>query len=260
MSVSIVILIVIVLTATWAWWSSSKWRWVTANGIHRWAVISDLPQSDEAAALIGRVHARVIAFLRKLRDVYGIDAPDDVKPALAGSESPVAVQEIQPTDANKASDAVRADAPATKIPGAKSVSSVRVGEGEVAQRRRAAIDALLDGYNFERVYENDPRWSGTSYTIAKGSGLYLCVREKTPPYKLVDEDTLYFVVLHELAHIANYDNTGHTDKFWAVFKMLLHEAQRFGHYKPRDYGKYPVTYCGLRITYNPYYDDSLAVV
>ena len=95
----------------------------------------------------------------------------------------------------------------------------------------------------------------TSYTIDKGSILSLCLR--TGSGDLHDFETLKFVFLHELTHIAA-NVYQHPDKFWKMFKVLLHEAEQAGLYSPIDYSRYPVKYCGkLDISYNPYYDVSI---
>jgi hypothetical protein len=67
-----------------------------------------------------------------------------------------------------------------------------------------------------------------------------------------------FVVIHELAHIAN-ERWGHSSEsqFWEIFKFLLHEAKLCGMHTPVDYSKYPVMYCGLNVNYNPYFDDNV---
>ena len=123
---------------------------------------------------------------------------------------------------------------------------------------RAIISALLDNYNPEVFYENDPKLStDTAYTVNKGVSMYICLRDRTNPDKVIDFDTVLFVLLHEASHIANYNGWGHNQRFWEVFKFILNEAVISGVYKPIDYSKHPVVYCGLRVENNPYFDDSL---
>jgi hypothetical protein len=132
------------------------------------------------------------------------------------------------------------------------------GEIGANTRSRLMVDYLLDNYNPDTFYENDPQFSTeTSYTVNKGDRMYLCLRSKTPPYTLVSYDIMIFVLLHEMAHIANYDGWNHGDDYWAAFKFILHEAVLAGIYTPVDYGKYPVHYCGMLIEYQPLYDTSL---
>ncbi len=71
--------------------------------------------------------------------------------------------------------------------------------------------------------------------------------------KLIDNNTLTYVALHELAHIAT-ESVGHTDEFWENFKFLLIEANSINIYTPVDYKNKPARYCGMDIKDNPYYD------
>jgi hypothetical protein len=121
--------------------------------------------------------------------------------------------------------------------------------------RQICIDNLLDHYNPDNFYENDPKKIGTetSYTLSKGSAMYICLRSKSDPEKLVDINTLMFVLLHESSHIAN-PGWGHTPIFWSIFKFILIEAVECGIYKTEDYQKNPKMYCGLSIDYNPILD------
>lgn len=121
----------------------------------------------------------------------------------------------------------------------------------------AVVDHMLNNYNPEVIKENVPGGRETSYTLNKGEQMMLCLRQVENPDKLVDYDTMLFVVLHELAHIGAYDVWGHPDRFWEVFKFVLTEAASAGIYKPVDYAAKPVRYCGMTIAYNPYFDKTL---
>lgn len=120
--------------------------------------------------------------------------------------------------------------------------------------------ALLDGYNFETVSENDPRGSGTAFTVRKGESMKLCLREKGAPYRLIGHNTLLFVLIHEVAHIAAFDVWSHAWGFWVTFKWLLNEARLAQVYVPVNYEKAPVIYCGLVIEYSPYFDSEIPLV
>ena len=117
--------------------------------------------------------------------------------------------------------------------------------------------ALLDNYNPDVFYENEPGHNGTSYTLNKGAAMYICLRNKFDKNKLVDPDMLFFVMLHEAAHIANYNGWGHDTRYWEVFKFILKNAREAGLYFPKDYSKYPENYCGLHVDYNPLLDPNL---
>ena len=79
------------------------------------------------------------------------------------------------------------------------------------------------------------------------------VTKKKNGNNLIDENTLTFVAIHELAHIAT-KSVGHKQEFWDNFKFLLTNAREAGLYKPEDYKRKPREYCGMKITDNPYYD------
>jgi len=133
-----------------------------------------------------------------------------------------------------------------------------VSSQEYMQER---IQQLINNYSPARMYEISPRNSGdaTSYTEDKRT-LILCLRNKKPNangvYALHDINTMMFVVLHELTHMAN-KYWQHNIDFWQLFKFFLNNSVEAGIYDPVDYGKYPLNYCGLDITYNPYFDPNV---
>lgn len=127
----------------------------------------------------------------------------------------------------------------------------------IASEPHRIAAALLDNYNPDVFYENEPGSNGTSYTLNKGAAMYICLRNKFDSNVLVDPDMLLFVMLHEAAHIANYNGWGHNTRFWEVFKFILKNAEESGLYKPIDYSKNPQNYCGLHVDYNPLLDRGL---
>lgn len=92
---------------------------------------------------------------------------------------------------------------------------------------------------------DDPRY--TSYSVNKGEEIVLCIRNKD---KLMDLNTMMFVVLHELSHLAS-ESIGHTDEFWTNFRWILEESINIGVYKHQEFNKKPVEYCGMSITSSP---------
>jgi hypothetical protein len=106
--------------------------------------------------------------------------------------------------------------------------------------------------HFPSVFNKD-----TAFTEDKGLLMGFCLRsEKSPTSPYIDDNTLAFVVLHELAHVAS-SGYGHDPEFWRNFKYVLTQAVRCGLYTPVDYGSNPVTYCGMRVTYSPLHDPTL---
>jgi uncharacterized protein (UPF0333 family) len=87
----------------------------------------------------------------------------------------------------------------------------------------------------------------TSYSINKGEQIVLCLRNGD---KLVDINTMMFVVLHEFAHLASV-SIGHTKEFWDNFRWILEEAINIGIYVKQDFDKKSVEYCGMDITSSP---------
>jgi hypothetical protein len=183
-----------------------------------WSVVESYDNHTKAAEVLSRVNARMMELLRFLKHKYHIDETDEQ------------IEEEGATHANRiASD-----------------------------HAYTIIETLLTNYNPDVFYENDPSLSSdTSYTMNKGDAMYICLRDKKDPNLLVDEETVLFVMLHECAHIANYNGWGHKEDFWTTFKYLLHEAELAGIYVARNYSTDPVHYCGLDITYNPLLDRSL---
>lgn len=108
-------------------------------------------------------------------------------------------------------------------------------------------------YSPNSLIENNPyNTEETAYSQFKGKILAFCLRNRNNN-ELLDNNILQFVDLHELAHVAS-NSYGHGDEFWNVFKQLLVEAKESNLYIPIDYSKYPANYCGLSVTYNPYFD------
>jgi hypothetical protein len=114
---------------------------------------------------------------------------------------------------------------------------------------------LTKGFNPDAIYETLPTSSYTAYSVNKGERLYFCLNKKKNDEKsgLIDEDTLFFVALHEMSHIID-KKLNHTSNFWSSFKWLLEKAEESDLYQPKNYKENPVTYCGLKIHDNPFYD------
>jgi len=100
--------------------------------------------------------------------------------------------------------------------------------------------------------ENDMGSSDTSYSENKGQKIVVCLRDKTkaPHYPIIEENTIMFVMLHEMAHLMT-ETIGHTSEFWANFKRILHDAVKVGIYSPVNYARQPTPYCGMTITDSP---------
>ena len=115
------------------------------------------------------------------------------------------------------------------------------------------VQRLNDGFNPKRINETLPTSEFTAYSENKGEKLAFCLHRRKNGTKLIDENTLTFVALHELSHVMS-SSVGHTDEFWDNFKFILDNAVEQKIYMPVDYKKDPQPYCGMDITDNPYYD------
>ena len=112
------------------------------------------------------------------------------------------------------------------------------------------VKVLLDRFNPDNIYENDIKANSTSYSENKGEKIVVCLRDKVEPYKLVETNTVMFVVLHEMAHLMT-TTVGHTPEFWTNFKRILQDAVGLGIYRAENYSRSPVSYCGMQITDSP---------
>ena len=115
------------------------------------------------------------------------------------------------------------------------------------------VKRLASGYNPKKVMETLPTSEYTAYSENKGEKLAFCLNKTKKGDTLIDENTLMFVAIHEIAHIMT-KSIGHKPEFWNNFKFLLENAKEIGVYTPEDYKKNPRSYCGMKITDNPYYD------
>jgi len=110
---------------------------------------------------------------------------------------------------------------------------------------------LVSRFDPNVLEENDIHADSTSYSENKGEKIVICLRDKTEkPYPLVDENTVMFVLVHEMAHLMT-ESVGHTPEFWTNMRKLLHECIQIGVYRPVNYSKSPVHYCGMTISDSP---------
>lgn len=112
------------------------------------------------------------------------------------------------------------------------------------------VKTMIERFNPDNMMENDINEDSTSYSENKGEKIVVCLREKTQGHPLVDENTIMFVILHEMAHLMT-TTIGHTPEFWANFRRILNDASGAGIYHPVNYSKTPVNYCGMTITDSP---------
>lgn len=112
------------------------------------------------------------------------------------------------------------------------------------------FDRLAKRFQPDNISESTPNDKYTSYSVNKGQKIVFCLRARKNQEKLVDQNIITFVALHELAHIMT-KSVGHTEEFWNNFRILLRVAIQNGLYKDHDYNNNPVDYCGTKITDTP---------
>jgi hypothetical protein len=127
---------------------------------------------------------------------------------------------------------------------------------DVCPKKLKQVRNLLNRYNPDKLIENSPKIKGeSSYTLSKGELVAMCLRDKQT-FQVHDFDTIMFVYLHEMAHIAT-DVQQHEPGFWVTFKWLLQEAEEAGVYRNVDFKTSPVSYCGHHVDYSPYFDGAI---
>lgn len=142
---------------------------------------------------------------------------------------------------------------------------------EINSRVQKLIEHLNFKYNGERVNgriavmlksryspdilseaANDKRY--TTFTVDK-KDMHICLRTRDEKEVMYDINLLMYVVLHELAHLVNYDENGnpiigHGKEFIEIFRFLVKESMLIGVYQYSDYASKPVEYCGMYLSSN----------
>lgn len=101
---------------------------------------------------------------------------------------------------------------------------------------------------FSQNIKKFPKKNLISYNINKGEEIILCIYDYNEN-KFYDINTLIYVSIHELAHIAN-PTIGHDESFYFIFNNLLQEGIRLKVYNFFNYEKIPQKYCGIIIKSN----------
>ena len=94
-------------------------------------------------------------------------------------------------------------------------------------------------HNFKNL---DIRESNSSYTEDK-TIIFLCLKDDNG--NVYPENTLIYVALHELAHLLNKNDYGHTPAYYKIFDKLLCDAAKKGIYDPKAI--HSDWYCGVDI-------------
>jgi hypothetical protein len=113
------------------------------------------------------------------------------------------------------------------------------------------IKFLVKNYNHNILSEGNIDKQYTTYTIDKDE-IRVCLRTRDSIDEPYDINLLLYVLLHELAHLCNYDKNGnpiigHGKEFLDIFSFLIEEAIIIKVYKWVDYTKKPVEYCDMQL-------------
>jgi hypothetical protein len=115
------------------------------------------------------------------------------------------------------------------------------------------VQFMHHNFNADAISESLPYAGYTSYSVNKGEKINFCVRQRDSTNSLVDNNTIMFVALHELAHLMT-KSIGHEQEFWDNMEFLLKNIMESNlniiNYVP--YHKKPQEYCGTSITDTPY--------
>jgi hypothetical protein len=118
--------------------------------------------------------------------------------------------------------------------------------------RNYFIKKLKENYNSYILSEAAVDERYTTYTVDK-QDMHVCLRTRDRSENLYDINLLMYVILHELAHLCNYDRLGnpiqgHGIEFKEIFKLLVIEAIKLNIYQYIDYSETPKEYCGIVIS------------
>ena len=122
-------------------------------------------------------------------------------------------------------------------------------EHSMKMKLKDDIERLIGNFNSDAFSETTPDSKYTSYSVNKGEKINFCVRSKTDD-KLVKENIMTFVAIHELGHLMT-KSIGHDPDFWNNMRLLLKIAIDNGLYKNVDFNKTPEPYCGITISDTP---------
>ena len=113
-----------------------------------------------------------------------------------------------------------------------------------------SVIRLNQRFNSDNITEAGKNNQYTSYSVNKGEKIVFCIRQKDETESIVDENTLTFVSIHELAHIMT-KSVGHTQEFWDNFKRLLKIGVENNLYNKENYSENPKEYCGIKVSDSP---------
>ena len=135
-----------------------------------------------------------------------------------------------------------------------------INNGKSIHPKSDNLETLFRRYNPDNIMEAPLNSKNTSYSLNKGEQIVICIRSKEPEDygKIHDDEIIFYVVLHELAHVMSH-SVGHNLEFYENFKFLLKEAEACKIYTIPRFDLNPQQYCGLRVTENLFKMDKLKI-
>jgi hypothetical protein len=142
----------------------------------------------------------------------------------------------------------------------KIVQNLKTVAGASADLTVAQYNSIREIVRKQAIHEHLPAFGESSFFDLRNRNISMCLRQR--PYgddefgNIHDFNTIMFVVLHEIAHVAR-GGVSHDRRFWANFGQILLAANSCNVIRLIDYSKYPTRYCGVHVNYNPTFDMSL---
>lgn len=87
-----------------------------------------------------------------------------------------------------------------------------------------------------------------AYNVNKGDTIAVCMHDHNAKMNKIND--MFFVTMHEMAHIMTYDYS-HNEEFWESFKLLIKVAVDHKLFRNVNYSKTPAYFCGHYIDRNP---------
>ena len=200
-------------------------------------LVRNLPDKQEASNLLGKLAIK----LEKLIEIIKNKGYENI------------YNEYIKTDVDKESNDNNSNTKKTKdlISGQDGGSSEKQNlENSMKMKLKDDIERLISNFNSDAFSETTPDSKYTSYSVNKGEKVVFCIRDKKEGEKLVKENIMTFVSIHEMAHLMT-KSIGHDPEFWNNMRILLKISIDNGLYKNIDFNSTPKDYCGVKITDTP---------
>ena len=131
------------------------------------------------------------------------------------------------------------------------IKHLETAEHLKTQQNTMFLKMLIKNYNPSIISEAAVDERFTTFMVNKEE-MHICLRTRNDAKKVYPINTLMYVVIHELAHLCNYDDhgnpiIGHGKEFKRIFKILIEESINIGIYEYVNYFNSPVEYCGMTI-------------